>query len=650
MNENYPHLFSPLRIGGVTLKNRIVSAPTSQADINADGTLHERNIDYFARKARGGAAVVTVGDGIIHPSGKDHPTQLLLYRDESLPSLVRCAEAIHRGGALACCELSHGGIVCDPKFLGGERPFGPSEMEVRIGFTDGEPVFTRTRELTAAQMEELTEAYAAAAARVKRAGFDMVMAHAAHGWLIGQFFSPDINRRQDEYGGSIENRCRFARLVLTRIRAAVGPGFPITLRINGCDETETGLRIADTVAICRELEPFVDAFHVSAGVMYAPETLDRMHAPMFAPRGHLLDYAAAVRAAVNVPVISVGGHGAPDDLERALAAGRTDAFALGRQLLADPDFAEKARRGQAERIRPCQRCGTCQSCRFALGTARCAVNPEIGHEALYAGLGRAPEIKRVLVVGGGPGGMRAAIAAARRGHRVTLYEKEAALGGLLRHSAAVPFKRDIVRLLNALAAEMAALGVETVLNCELTPEQAAAEHPDAIIAALGAVEARPEIPGAALALTALEAEQRGVEGETAVVVGGGLVGCETAIWLAGQGKAITLLQRGDTLARDANFRHGKSVRRELERLGVDVRLGTACSAVTPEGALARCGGEERLFRADAVVLAAGLRPLREVAERFRDAADVFLPIGCCVAPGQLREVFAAADSAGCFCI
>ena len=192
--------------------------------------------------------------------------------------------------------------------------------------------------------------------------------------------------------------------------------------------------------------------------------------------------------------------------------------------------------------------------------------------------------------------------------------------------------------------------METVLNCELTPEQAAAEHPDAIIAALGAVEARPEIPGAALALTALEAEQRGVEGETAVVVGGGLVGCETAIWLAGQGKAVTLLQRGDTLARDANFRHGKSVRRELERLGVDVRLGTACSAVTPEGALARCGGEERLFRADAVVLAAGLRPLREAAERFRDAADVFLPIGCCVAPGQLREVFAAADSAGCFCI
>lgn len=650
MNEFYPKLFSPLRIGGVTLKNRIVSAPTSQADINADGTLHERNIAYFARKARGGAAVVTVGDGIVHPSGKDHPTQLLLYRDESLPSLVRCAEAIHRYGALACCELSHGGLVCDPAFLGGAQPLGPSETEVRIGFSDGESVTAHARALTPAQMEELADAYAAAAARLRRAGFDMVMAHAAHGWLIGQFFSPDVNRRTDEYGGSIENRCRFAKRVLTRIRAAVGPDFPITLRINGSDETPAGLKIGECVAICRELEPFVDAFHVSAGTMLAPETLDRMHAPMFAPRGHLLDYAAAVRAAVRVPVVSVGGHGVPEDMERALREGRADVFALGRQLLADPDFAEKARTGRALTIRPCQRCGTCQSCRFSLGTARCAVNPEIGHEALYAGIGRAETAKRVIVVGGGPGGMRAAIAAARRGHRVTLYEKEERLGGLLRHCAAAPFKRDLARLLAALETELRALGAEIVTGCALTPEQAAAMRPDALIAALGAVERRPGLPGAERAMTALEAEQRGVEENSVVVVGGGLVGCETAIWLAGQGKAVTLLQRGDALARDANFRHGKSVRRELERCGVRVCLNTACRAVTPDGVLAVRGGAEERLRADAVVLAAGLTPLRSEAERFRDAAPIFRAIGCCVRPGQLREVFAAADDAGYFCI
>ncbi|MBR6259560.1 MAG: FAD-dependent oxidoreductase [Oscillospiraceae bacterium] len=543
----FENLYSPLKIGTLTLRNRIVAAPSSQADLETDGTLADRNIAYYARKARGGASLVTVGDGIIHPTGQDHPRQVLLYTDNCLPSLTRCAEEIHKYGACASIELSHGGIVCDPAFIGGERPWGPSEMPVSIGFQTKNPVQVMSREMTEDFMEELADAYAEAAKRVKLAGFDMVMLHAAHGWLIGQFFSPHTNHRTDKYGGSAENRARFAVMVLKRIREAVGPRFPIEIRMNGRDGLspgENGLEIPDAVEIAKILEPFVDSFHISSCMHMYPPQQDIMQSPIFTEHGHLVHLAAEIKKNVKKPVCTVGGLSDLAMMEEIIASGKADMVALGRQMLADPDIAVKGETGREAEVRRCLRCATCQSGRFTRGTARCALNPEIGREwQIELMPKKADEPKRIFIAGGGPAGMEAAIIAARRGHDVTLYEKTDKLGGALNFAESIDFKADLYHVIASMEAEMRALNVKVLLNTPLTPEIAKSEKPDAIIAAVGAEAIKPPFPGIDLPKVkmAAQADAGDVAGDNIAVIGGGLVGVEAALYLAKTGKNVTII-------------------------------------------------------------------------------------------------------------
>ena len=651
-NTQFPHLFQPLRIGNVTLKNRIVASPSSQGDVNHDGTLNEHNIAYYARKARGGAALVTVGDGIVHPTGQDHPYQVFLYTDDCLPSLTRCAEEIHKYGALCSYELSHGGIVCDPAFIGGQRPYGPSEVPVTIGFQTDHPVTVTTQEMTREFMEELADTYAAAAARCKLAGFDMVMVHAAHGWLIGQFFSPYVNHRTDEFGGSIENRCRFAVMVLKKIRAAVGKGFPIDFRINGRDGMDEGLSLEDSLEICKTLEPYVDSFHVSSCFHSIPSHQDIMQSPIFEPRGHLLHLAAAVKQVVRVPVTTVGGFSDPAMMEDVIASGKADIVALGRQMLADPDLPKKAQRGDAALIRPCQRCANCQSGRFTRQTARCTVNPEIGREyELQFMPPKAPEKRKILIAGGGPGGMQAAITAARRGHDVTLYEASDRLGGALNFAQYVPFKCDLFGLVKTMERELAALPVKVVLNTPLTPEKARAEAPDELIIALGADLLRPRFPGSEgeNVLMAEEADRCPERvGARVAVIGGGQVGIETAIHQAQLGKQVTIIEGLDTVGRDANFRYKRTYQYMFERLGIETLTGALCTEITPESVVCERGGARVTVPADTAVIAIGMRPRRDAAEAFLGCAPEVRILGNCAKVGQTMDAIRAGFDAGMF--
>jgi len=655
MHPTYPHLYSPLRIGPLILRNRLVAAPSSQADIENDGTLGDRNIAYYARKAKGGFALVTVGDGIVHPSGQDHPKQVLLYTDACLPGLTRCAEEIHKYGAFASIELSHGGIVCDPAFIGGGRPYGPSEMEVTIGFQTEKPVIVRSQAMTPEFMDELADAYAAAAKRVKLAGFDMVMLHAAHGWLVGQFFSPHTNRRTDEYGGSVENRARFAVMVLERIRKAVGPRYPIEIRMNGRDglkPEENGLEIEDAAAIAKILEPYVDSFHFSSCMHMYPPQQDIMQSPIFTEHGHLVPLAEEMKKHLSKPVCTVGGLSDLAMMEKLVASGKADMVALGRQSLADPDIVLKGREGREDEVRRCLRCATCQSGRFTRGTVRCALNPEIGRElALQFLPGKAEKPKKVFVAGGGPGGMEAAIVAARRGHDVTLFEKSGSLGGALAFAQHVDFKADLYHLIASMEAELQKLPVRVLLHTALTPETAAREKPDAIIAAVGAEPIRPRFPGCDLPKVkmAAEADEGGAQGKTVVVIGGGLVGVECALHLAKQGKKAAIVELLPDIAGDANFRYARTYRWELEKERVQVFTGTKCLAVTEDGVEAEGPGGERLaIPADTVVIAVGLRARTEEAESLRDCAPVFIPVGSCVAPGQVQAAIREGYDAATF--
>lgn len=652
MNQKLKHLYQPIKIGSVTLKNRLISAPSSQGDIENDGTLSLHNIAYYARKAKGGCALVTVGDGIVHPSGQDHPKQVYLYTDRCLPSLVRCAEEIHKYNCLASYELSHGGIVCNPEFINGERPWGPSEVPVSIGFQTDHAVQIYARELTLEMMEELADAYAAAAARVKKAGFDMVMVHAAHGWLIGQFFTPAVNKRTDEFGGSIENRCRFAIMVLKKVRQAVGKDFPIDFRINGDDGIENGLTIEECVEICKVLEPYVDAFHVSASVHYDAMLQDYMQSPMYEPHGHLLPLAAAVKKAVKKPVAAVGGFSDLEMMEQAVAEGSADIIAMGRQLLADPDIVKKGAQGREDQVRRCLRCATCQSGRFMRGTARCAINPEMGREYECQFLSLPVEKKKYLIAGGGPGGMEAAIIAARRGHKVTLYEKSQKLGGALNFAENVDFKADLYHLARAMEAELRSLPVEIKLGTELTPEIAVAENADILVCAVGADEIYPPFPGVDRENVYMASEvDAGTAqlGEKVVVVGGGLVGCETALHLARQGKDVTIVEMAPRVCGDANFRYSRTIPKEIRKWNVKTAVDTSCSAIESNGVRVQSkDGKEYLIEADSVVLSVGMRSRTAQAEALRFCAPEYVAIGNCVRPGIVQNAIRGGYDAATF--
>jgi len=637
---DYAKLFTPVNIGKLKLKNRVVSSPTSQNDINPDGTLTPYNCAYYARKAKGGAALVTLGDCVVHPSGKSHPNHIKIHSSSCLHSLMRCAEGIHRYNAFACCQLSHGGMTCNPEYIGGERPWGPSEHPVSIGFQTENAVNTTSKELSEGMIEELVESFALSALNAKRSYFDMVQLHAAHGWLIGQFLSPNINRRTDRFGGSTENRCRFALMIVERVRAYCGPGFPIEIRINGSDYLPDGLQIEESIEICKILEPYIDSIHVSGSVHYDRTQQDIMQSPMFAERGHFLAHAAAIKDAVKgIPITVVGGFSDPVMMDRAIAGGKADIIALGRQFLADPDVVNKARDGRYDRIRYCLRCGTCQSHRFMNGATRCSVNPELGREYEVQFMPPAQEKKRVLIAGGGPAGMQAAITAANRGHSVTLCEKSAVFGGALGFAETVPFKRDMHNLVRSMSAELRALNADIRLGTPVSPEFVKSEAPDVLIAAIGAENILPSIPGIDQenVVTADTIDKADV-GNSVAVVGGGLAGIETAIHLAMKGKKVTVIEMTEKYAPDANFRHIQSITRELVKYDVRVETNTLCSAITGDGIIAvNKDGAEVFFPADTVVVSVGMRSLSDEAEALKGTGYEFTAIGNCSAPGIVKD-------------
>ena len=628
MKTKFPHLCQPITLGRVTFRNRMFSAPMGGTDITADCSVGPRTPGFYELRAKGGAAAVTASELVVHPqTDASHMFHINLTTPGNLAGWTFLADAVARHGAVPSVELSHSGQYAGTYLVDKDKKksltqFGPSDW-VR---PDGIPVKALTKE----QIADIVKSYGEAATLAKRVGFQMVMVHGGHGWLVNQFLSPAFNHRTDEYGGSFENRLRFAREVLTEVRKAVGPGFPIEFRMSGAELFDGGYTLEDGVKIAQGVEDLVDLIHVSAGSYQFG--FFTTHLPMFAPHGNNVYLAAEIKKHVHKPVATIGALNDPAQMEEIIASGKADVVEMARALLADPFLPNKVMAGQEDEIVRCLRCFTCMAERPTTGTRRCTVNPLIGRECEGTDVLPAARKKKVVVAGGGVGGMKAAITAAQRGHQVILLEKTDELGGILKSEQALPFKYEMYQLGLTFARQMEKEGVEVRLNTPATPELLEQLAPDALILAVGSSPIVPPLPGIdgdnVVVVNNYYLEKENVA-DTVVVLGGGLAGCECAVHLGMEGKQVHLVEMRDSLAVDCNIRHRPILMQQVDKY-TTVHTGLQGLRVTEEGLVCKDGeGKEVLIPGKTVICAVGQRSNRDTVNELRGCAPFVREIGDC---------------------
>ncbi|MGI5971021.1 MAG: FAD-dependent oxidoreductase [Oscillospiraceae bacterium] len=646
MHKKYPHVFQPLKLRGLVLKNRIFAAPTSMDPAGPDETYGFENYDYYKLRASGGAAMVTIGEVMVDlANGRSHRTQASINDAKSWSGFARMADAIHSQGAACSVELDHGGALSLQDLIGHVAK-GPS------AYID--PWGEQVEEMTEEEIYEAAEKYAEAAANAKRLGFDMVMLHGGHGWLIHQFLSPLTNFRTDNWGGTPEKRMNFMLLVVDKVREAVGGNFPIDIRISGSERTEGGYGLDYGIEIAKALDGKVDLIHVSAGTQQVPYSAVLMHPSPFEKDMENAGLAAEIKKHVKTPVCTVGAFNVPEDMENYLAQTGVDGISLGRALIADPFLPKKMLRGQEDKITYCLRCTDCLSGLMKNGQFRCAVNPYIGREGDYFHPALTRIKRKVLIAGGGPGGMQAALEAYERGHEVVLCEAGPKLGGALKFAdSGADFKKPVLRYREQQAKKVMELPIDVRLNTVVDQSVVDEVKPDVLIAAVGADPLVLPLPGADGDNVIIGADimPDTPVGDKVVVIGGGFIGCEEAVLLAREGKDVTIVEMLDELAVESGFMYRLSLLHQVEASGVKTATGLKCTRITKEGVYALDkDNNELFFPADSVVMAAGMRPRYEEVERLRPLCGEFYAVGNCVKAGTImkatRDGFDAAVNMG----
>lgn len=643
-NFKYKHLFEPIRLGNQVFKNRIFASPTGFQDVDDSGILPAEAAAFYERKAMGGVASVATCECIVDTEyGLGTPRHFRFDNPMSHNSIARVAHAISRHGAVATAELQHAGMYANrdlAMFGGGSKgaAYGPVEMEL-----NGRLVLPMDEAL----IERTISKYVDAAVAAKNLGFGMVMIHAGHGWMLQQFLSPALNTRTDKWGGpDIENRARLLVSICDAIKKACGRGFPIEVRISGSEVYEGGYGIEEGIKISKQLDGHCDLIHVSAGSHEVDEVFTVTHPSMFLPDGVNVKYAEEIKKHVNTAVATVGAIGEPELMEEIIATGKADVVEMARALFADFDLPNKIRTGREDEIRKCMRCLACFSGELTHGAHYCAINPECGRELELKYDNRVvEEKKKVLVVGGGIGGMQAALTAADRGHKVILCEKTDRLGGTLRCEEKVPFKAKLDTYLNYQERAIKNAAIDLRMNTEVTPELAKELKPDVIIAATGARPVKPPIPGID-GKNVIAAEDAYVNpektGDSVVILGAGLVGIEMGIYLAMMGKKITLVEMAPQWNDGGNFLHASGLRVQIKKWGLDINCNTRATKITEEGVYGETPDGEKFFPADTVIYAVGQRSCYEDAVALNFCAPEFHMIGDCVSPRNITAATSAA--------
>lgn len=615
----YPHLFSPIKINNMMVRNRIVATPMG---------------NKFFDKSLGGAGIVIAGSVITEPGrsscmSADEPYAFSKYEVEKTRQRILIA---HQGGAKASIEIFHAGQYARVK----DYAKGPT------GFVRGDGV--EVKEMTEEMMEETLRWFEQAAFDAKDIGFDMLFMHFGHGWLPAEFLSPYFNKRTDGYGGSLENRAKFPKMILERVRKAVGPNFPIDMRISATEWVNGGIEFNDVLAFIKMVEPLIDTVQISCGLDLEHEANVHMATTNFAEHMPNAKYAKIVKKNVHIPVSVVGAVMNPDEAEKLISDGSVDMVAIGRPLAADPEWPKKAREDRPEDIVPCIRCMQCYHISTNRRNVGCSVNPRYANESwIPRTLEKADVRKKVVVIGAGPAGLKAALTADQRGHEVILFEKNSFLGGALHYVSMEHYKEDIKAFLNYLEAQLKKSNVEVHLNTEATPEVLKKINPDAVLIAVGSNPLTPNITGVHRQnvinfYDAIEHEDK--VGQNVIIIGGGTIGAEIGLEYASLKKRnVTIIELTDKIASQGNMLYRIALRQKMDQAStLNVMLKTTCSEIREDGVIVKTNdNEEKFLKADTVIIAAGLRANEPVAESFYGIVPETFMIGDCVKPRKIME-------------
>ena len=593
--------------------------------VEDDGAITGRVIEHYRMRAAGGPAMVIMEACAVSPEGIVSLHQARIYDDRFTEGLSRIARVIESEGAVPALQIHHGGRQTSARVIK-QRPLAPSNLPCPKIRGEVEP-------MTIDRIKEIVHKFGEAASRAVEAGFKMIEIHGAHGYLVNQFLSKYSNIREDQYGGDTIGRTLFAREIVEEIKGRVGKDFPLSFKISAQEFVPGGLTVVESVEILKQLaEAGMDIVQVSAGTDTTPEWVSP---PMFMKRACLADSAERIRRALKIPVMAVGRINDPLVADTIISEGKADLVCIGRGLLADPEMPKKAKEGRLDDIRICIACNTCMESIFRKGRIECLVNPSLGREEEMK-IRPADTPKKVMVVGGGPGGLNVAWVAAKRGHDVHLYEKESILGGQLNLGGISSYKKELLNLIEFQRRQIKKFGVKCHINFQVTYDTVKEESPDVVILATGSKPITPPVKGIdksiILALPDILTDDK-PEGRKIVIIGGGFTGCEVALHLSDNGCPVTIVEQSPKIGGQMESVTKKVFLSILKKNGVRIMTGYKLSRVEDTGVFVMDKeGSELFIEAEGVVIAVGNNPDNRLYDQIKLMGITIHKIGDCLEP------------------
>lgn len=658
--NNFTNLFTPIKVRNYIYKNRIINAPTLFAhSVIFLPEIKENVYRMVENRAKGGSAAVSTGEISVNAEEAlclflERPVDFSKYEGEDFEAFKEFATRIKKHGAIAYLEFCHEGARSEAKPP--YQPWGPDNYIREDGI--------EVKEMDLSMMKKVCDDFERISRFAKACGFDGVLVHGGHGFNMQQFISPWTNHRTDEFGGSMENRARFPIMIIDSVREAIGEDMIIELRISAEDGVEGGLTIDETVEFCKLIDGKVDIIHVSNGLKWAGNQTNTF-SDFFDEHGVNIDHAAKIKKAVKKSLVAVvGGINSPELAEEIISSGKADFIELGRQGFADPEFANKAKNGQADKIRRCVRCFQCYPgfCEHKTDVplwekgipqeeiakiyspasmGRCAINPNSGF-GHYPDRIPIPEVsKNVLVIGGGVGGLQAALTSKERGHQVTLVEKTNKLGGIINFTDTDEDKVDLRNFKNLLIREVENdKDIKVIKNVEADISLIDKINPDVVIIAVGSHPLVTKIPGIDTAMNVLEA-YGSIDniGKNVILIGGGLVGCEVGLHLASVGKNVTVVEMNTMMAYETFGYYRNALLDEMDKRSIKQVLGAKCVEFKKDGVVVLKDGQESFIQADTVIYSMGMKSNTETVEKLKEVFKdkELLVIGDCLKPGKVGD-------------